>query len=259
MIPVTNTANTFTTPPPIVNTTTPGTNELHVPPTTVAPSFSSPQVDNNARGNSTIVRQNIENTPQQTAANINAANVGVPQSTADKFTLGAQTNFLAQLIGQDITPSVQGVLAQYEKLVNISNVKYAPSNAFKPEAQPSSLFSKFLTADQPEPQTRINAAELAKAQSFIAANITAAPAYASPEATSVSRPNVELQNNRNNKSSATSFADEIAAEDAAIANRYSQQNLKPPPAISAYLNTASRVNAHGAEDRADEDPISQVA
>jgi len=250
MLPVINATSAIPTPPPIVNTTTPGTNETRVPPTTVAPSFSSPQVDYNARGNTTTARPKAQTVAPQPLIQINTrANVGVPQSVAETFTLGAQTNFLAQLIGQDITPSVQGVLAQYEKLVNIGNVKYGPSDAFKPEEQPAGLFGKFITETQTAAPQRATATAQANIQTSPPASIAAPP-----------RQVAEVQNTRNiNKSTQQTLTDERIEEDTASELQNTPAPKAPPRAISAYLNTASRVNSQGAEDRSGEDLVSQVA
>lgn len=245
MLPVSVTS-TITTPPPIVNTTTPGTNDVHTPPTIVAPSFSSPQADNNARGNNTRValpEQQPLSTPQ---APPSSPAVGVPQSPADKFTLGAQTNFLAQLIGQDITPSVQGVLVQYEKLVNISNVKYKPSDALKPQAQPSSLFGKLLQVEnQAEPVAPVpqDIDQPIAESTFASGNIRF----------------TQEPDTINRSAKAHSFAQDLADEEAAQAKQEAASAPVPPRGIKAYLSTASRVSAQSLEDKSSEEPVSHVA
>lgn len=245
MLPVTA-ASAITTPPPIVNTTIPGTNEVHAPPTTVAPSFSTAQLDNNARGNTTTSRPQADVAPQSTGLSAPSPNVGVPPSASEKYTLGAQTNFLAQLIGQDITPSVQGVLVQYEKLVNIGNVKYKPSDAMKPQAQPSNLFSQILQQDTPEQAPAAPPASLAKiaSESSSPAQNPVAPTQSAPDMISGERP------------SRPSFTEEIAQEEAA-AQAASAQNFHTPRAISAYTSTVARIPPQAPEPS--EEPVSQVA
>ncbi|MDE3038675.1 MAG: hypothetical protein KGJ21_09545, partial [Pseudomonadota bacterium] len=67
--------------------------------------------------------------------------------------INAQATFLAQLIGQDITipPETAGILVQYEKLDAYSQVKYKPSNAQKPQAAPSNVFSRILQEEHAAP------------------------------------------------------------------------------------------------------------
>ncbi len=59
----------------------------------------------------------------------------------------AQTNFLAQLAGGEISSEVRGIFVQYEKLVSYGNVKYRPSDAGKP-ATPAGLFDAILHEEQ---------------------------------------------------------------------------------------------------------------
>ena len=255
MIPITSTS-AVTTPPPIVNTTTPGTNETHLPSTMVAPSFSSAQLDNNASGNNTIVKASMPDVPQtQTLAAATSSNVGVPQSASDKFTLGAQTNFIAQLIAQgDNSPSAQGVLVQYEKLVNIANVKYKPSDAAKPQEQPSNLFGKLVQQSEHDQPVAVTSAP----KTFSAAQI-AASSGSETQAPPVNTTRLTTDIGSAPRSSRPSFAEEIAETTTQVA----VQNTPAPKAtsrgISAYLNTASRVQAQSLEDTSSEDPISQVA
>jgi hypothetical protein len=247
MLPVTTTS-AYTTPPPLVNTTTPGTTVVHVPPDTVAPSFSSPQVDTNARGNNAGLP--ASQPPPQPQSQLSADASAFPTltgSNAQKFTLGAQANFIAQLIGQDITPSVQGILVQYEKLVNIGNVKYKPSDAFKPQAEPSSLFGKLLQADaQP-------------ARQFTPVLQAFSP-EALPEQAIAATPLADVQAARaNSKTAAQSLSETIAEEDAAHALESTPASQPAPrSAISAYVNTASRVKTQSLE-KPTEDAISHIA
>ena len=66
--------------------------------------------------------------------------------------VGVQAAFIAQLAAQDATQETHVALLQYEKLVEISNVKYKPSDAFKPSADPSSLFSRLVSSEKPQPE-----------------------------------------------------------------------------------------------------------
>lgn len=148
MLPLSNISNYSQIQVPLVNTAVPGSAVTHVPYDTVAPSVSNAQVDNNASPN------NVQTTaPQPTAqqvagngANPSSASIGQQQSQ----NTGLQTAFLTQLLAQDNSPETQTILVQYEKLVALGNVKYKPSNAFKPE-EPSSLFGQILHQEQSAP------------------------------------------------------------------------------------------------------------
>lgn len=244
MLPVSAATNTYTTPTPIVNTTIPGTTNTHTPPTIVAPSFSSAQIDNNARGNSEYIQSQTQELSAPALTPSTNKSVGVPQSPAERFTLGAQTNFLAQIIGQDSTPEVRGVLIQYEKMVSISNVKYAPSEAFRPQEQPSGVFGKLLQAEsKAQTATSVLLTESSAAQTTAAANANR----------SVAEPPVLARNNKAQASFAQDLSDEEAAEVAQTAPAV------PPRVINAYLSTASRVNSQSLEDKSSDDLVSQVA
>lgn len=127
-------------PPVLLATPLPNTlSALRVPATDVAPSFTNEQVRNDARGAPQLPLQ-VEAEAQPAAGNgVFPAPPPGPQANAT-----AQTNFLAQLIGQDSSPQAIVYLAQYEKLLAFSDVKYKPSNAGKP--QPAGLFDKLLRA-----------------------------------------------------------------------------------------------------------------
>lgn len=148
MIPSVTIATSYVpTPPPVVNTTVPGSAILHVPYDNVAPSVSSVQINNNARGNSTATPSNapaeelVDNSGEETAPQRNTARSGGPLASA-------QTTFLAQLAGQDNSPQSNVILVQYEKLIAYSNVKYKPSNALKPEAEPAGVFGRILQQEK---------------------------------------------------------------------------------------------------------------
>lgn len=156
-------------PPVLVETPVPNaTGTLRVLPTNVAPSFSNEQVSNESRGPKNSASRLPAAQPQ--AATQPALAQSPPYS--NNPALGAPTNFLAQLISQDISPQATIYLAQYEKLVYFSNVKYKPSNAGKPA--PQGLFAKFLQADPqpiilqrvPEPIARISQNNVASRPAF---------------------------------------------------------------------------------------------
>src|SRR5690348_10236021 len=108
MLPVVPNVTNYTLPTPIVNTTVPGTAVAHVPYDNVAPSVSSPQVDNNARGNSSAA--NLPSAPPAPSAELPALTLYSPVLTeaATGFNPGAQATFIAQLAGQDTSPETQG-------------------------------------------------------------------------------------------------------------------------------------------------------
>lgn len=68
------------------------------------------------------------------------------------------SSFLAQLIGQG-GAQTQAILAEYEKLVAFGNVRYKPSNAFKPAADPVGVFGKLLRDASQIPDEPVPAAE----------------------------------------------------------------------------------------------------
>lgn len=138
-------------PPAMIATPMPDTaGTLRVPPTDVAPSFSNEQVSNESRGTKNPAARVVSNQPptQGTQGAFTESPNPAPQLQSN-----AQTNFLAQLISQDISPQATIYLAEYQKLVYFSNVKYKPSNAGKPA--PAGLFEKLLKADAPNPSAPI--------------------------------------------------------------------------------------------------------
>lgn len=158
MLPVVASVNAFNFQTPLVNTTTPGTSVTRMPPDNVAPSLSSATVEDDLQG---------ANQQQLAAANANNAKPNV------------QSAFIAQLAGQDDSPETQGLLVQYEKQIAISNVKYKPSLAFKPQPEPSSVFGRILQSEKtappqphaeepPAPETETTAPQLAKSSTIAA-------------------------------------------------------------------------------------------
>ena len=142
--------------PPIVNTTTPGTTVLHVPPDNVAPSVSGAQVDNNTKGNNAAPQAVEEQVVLSEAAGTATFSV-IPATTPSSQSVSAQSAFIAQLAGQDTSQETHTILKQYEKLVEFSNVKYKPSNAFKPSSSPASVFGSILHQEKAAPQPAVQA------------------------------------------------------------------------------------------------------
>jgi len=148
MIPSVNIAAPYVPPPtPVTGTAVAGNSILHVPPDNVAPSVSSVQIHNNARGNSTATPSN--EAPEEIVETVE--NEEVPQRVTTRSggqLASAQTTFLAQLAGQEDSPQANVILVQYEKLVAFSNVKYKPSNALKPEAEPAGIFGRIMQEEK---------------------------------------------------------------------------------------------------------------
>jgi hypothetical protein len=139
----------------LVATQIPDTNTLRAPYDSIAPSVSSAQIRDNARGNGGAVVLALAEAPQAAAASSASIPFIVPAfySTSPGLSAGAQTNFLAQLLAQQ--PGGQGTLAgmmvEYEKLVVFSQVKYKPSNATLPPPQPAGLFGKMMQLEKAAP------------------------------------------------------------------------------------------------------------
>lgn len=72
------------------------------------------------------------------------------------FTIGAQTSFFAQLIGQGGSQEADALLEVYEHLVRIGQVRYKPSDAQLPEPAPAGVFGKLLQQEK-EQVTRVQA------------------------------------------------------------------------------------------------------
>jgi hypothetical protein len=137
---------------PIINTVTPGTTVTHVPYDNVAPSVSNAQVDNNASSNNAAAPAAEPPPAPADTADTQAFYASLANGAASTAP-GAQATFLTQLIAQDLSPPVQTILMQYEKLVAFSNVKYKPSNAFRPEPAPSGEFGRILQQESPPVQS----------------------------------------------------------------------------------------------------------
>lgn len=145
MLPVVNSIY-LPTQAPLVNTVTPGTTITHVPYDNVAPSVSSAQTDPNARGNSSYI--SIQEEAPAAAQSESEQIVSASRLTGGAP--GAPATFLAQLIAQG-SGETAAILAQYEKMVAYSNVKYKPSNAFKPPAEPLGVFGHLLQQAHAQP------------------------------------------------------------------------------------------------------------
>ena len=243
MLPIVPTINTYTLPPPIVNTAIPGTAITHVPYDNVAPSVSNAQVDNNARGNSTPPPSPADqpaSTPQDTVDTATFSNA--PNSTSNSLNIGAQASFIAQLAGQDVSPETQGVLLQYEKLVTISNVKYKPSNALKPISEPANQFGRIIQSERSVPKiVQAVPSEPLPATSVASESASAASAISLAEPRPIQR-STKIQ---------ASSTDTVTSTDITTGG---EPNIPTPiistigsaispEAISAYTATASRVTS----------------
>jgi hypothetical protein len=137
----------------LVATALPNAIALRAPADNVPPSVSSPELSNNARGNratgsKTQTPQNISlpliSEEPQIATNDNVA----------RYTSNAQTAFLAQLAGGELSPEVSGIFLQYEKLLSYANVKYKPSNAGKP-VDSVGIFKTLLQIESESPKENV--------------------------------------------------------------------------------------------------------
>jgi hypothetical protein len=151
MLPLINTAYMpVTTQPSLVATTIPENNTLRVPHNNVTPPVSSAQVDPNASGNNKLLAQPAAQTP---AASTAAATPAVTTNLSPATPIGAPATLLAQMIGQTLPPEAQqvlrGVLNEYEKVIINSYVKYKPSNASLPRAEPAGAFSQLVKQTAP--------------------------------------------------------------------------------------------------------------
>jgi len=237
MLPVVPNLSSYTLPTPIVNTTVPGTAITHVPYDNVAPSVSSASVDNNARGNSNSApaptAPPVAEAPPAQVTPLPSVLTGVPSG----LNISAQATFIAQLAGQDTSPETQVILVQYEKMVANSNVKYAPSEAFRPQAEPSSVFGRMMQSEKAPTLAAQQAAAQTHSVEIATINAVAAvdprPAARSAKA----------------QANATETSNEPADEPAPVAT-YSAP--PPPRAIASYQATATRVASQQAPDEAAE-------
>src|SRR5690606_2116250 len=146
-------------------------------------------------------------------------------------------------------PSVQRVLEQYEALVNLSNVKYKPSDALKPEEQPSNLFEKLLQSERS--QTLAARASAPPAPSVAA---LAAASAGNVPAAAAARPAAEPQAGPKPAKTLQCLAQELAEEAAAEAAAEDGSAPRISAAILAYISAAARTDLLAAQA-----PVSQVA
>lgn len=143
----------------------------------------------------------------------------------------AGANFLAQLIGQDASPQAQTVLVEYEKLVYLSTIKYKPSDAMRPQVQPSDVFSKMVS------ERKNQLSSPAAIISFLAegdGETVSAAVQASPSVARALRPQPREEQVRQ--------AEEEALA-AILDNMPVPAQHFPAQALSAYLNSAGRINS----------------
>jgi hypothetical protein len=148
MMPVINSTTIYTPPPTLVATALPGNNTLRVNSDNVPPPVSNVAIGNNSKGGNTAVPSATTGT--QAASSPAASFMLSPFSypTPTSLSAGAQINFLAQLMSQDTGSATGSVLAEYESLIAMSQVKYKPSNAAMPEPEPASIFARMVQQQQ---------------------------------------------------------------------------------------------------------------
>ncbi|MEZ5692047.1 MAG: hypothetical protein R3D71_10355 [Rickettsiales bacterium] len=133
------------------------------------PNSSSFAVNSNSIIPADIVQNHVNSTNRNKAVNIkNSSENSFPtnESTNNYAPRIANNNnyltpsnsraiFLTQLASGDISPEIQGIFAQYNKLISYANVKYKPSNAGKPNIDPNSIFSLLLRQKDNSPSVNI--------------------------------------------------------------------------------------------------------
>lgn len=159
------TSNVAFIPPqqaPLVNTAILGSEATRVPYDNVAPSVSNAQVDNNTKGNSTPFASPAAPAP---SSELSASAFALPSAAGTSPVISLPTNFIAQILGQDISGNLdsvtRGILVAYERLVALSDVKYKPSNALKPSGGPAGAFSELVQQNPPVQQSAAPVAEIA--------------------------------------------------------------------------------------------------
>jgi hypothetical protein len=213
MLPVSSSIVTTPIPTSLVNIAAQGTSVAPVAYDSVVPSVSSPQVSNNARGNSAPPAEATAEAPPQNTEQ-DDQQLQTSAGSAQRAGSGASSTFIAQLAAQESSPQNQVILVQYEKLLAISSVKYKPSNAQKPSAAPSSVFGQIVHTEH------------------------AAPVKAAPVQHSAPVPQEAPVHEQ---------APEHAVAEQQPAPVEPQQ--LPPRAISAYAQSASRVATQGLQSQ----------
>ena len=162
MIPTVNTVSVIPPATTLVNTSVPGSIALRPPADSVAPSVSSAVIDNNARGNSTVLSSTVPG--EAPAADIAEPFSSLLSGGSADGIASAQTNFFAQLIGQGGGEDAHALLVVYEKLVEIAQVRYKPSNADLPAPEPSGVYGRILQQEKQQVRTPLPADVLPQAR-----------------------------------------------------------------------------------------------
>ena len=223
MLAVVGTVNPMITlPSPLVATTLPdATATVRVAGDNVAPSVSIPFIDPNSKGLSAPILTPASAPPASAAAAPPTLPGTFLISTGAGFWASPQAPFLAQMMGQDLSPEAHGVLVQYERLMSMSAVKYKPSNATMPQPEPSGVFGRILQEEQ---------AAAPRQAAMQQAQATAAPVAQEKAATLSAQANVQPVR---------------AATNAARAGKSGRVAVAAPSsqAVNAYKNAAARAAA----------------
>jgi hypothetical protein len=147
MMPVVNSLTTYTTPPTLVGAALPGNNTLRVNADNVPPPVSNVGISNNTKGGNAAVPV-AASTQTSTSAATSFMLSPFIYTTPTSLSAGAQTTFFTQLMGQDGGSATGNMLAEYEAMLAMSQVKYKPSNANLPEPEPASIFGRILVEQQ---------------------------------------------------------------------------------------------------------------
>lgn len=160
------------------------TNALRVPHDNVAPSVSNAAINNNLKNASQTLSAQTAPIP----AAVTTSFPSLINNLSAGLGAGAGTTFLAQMIGQDGSFASSGILMEYEKLVALANVKYKPSMAGKPQAEPANMFGKLLQQEKVQ-QVVVNNPPPATVETAAAHTLMANPVrQAAPATTRSNKP-----------------------------------------------------------------------
>ncbi len=231
MLPAITAAPTQSPPPIVVATPIPGNNTVRVPPSNVPPTVSNVEINNNRGGGNTAASSANPQTQSAPVTSVFSSFIPNFNGTPTTLSLSAQTTFLTQLLSQDVSAPAKSVLAEYEKLVQVAKVKYAPSNATAPQPEPSSVFGKLI-----QQQRQQRPVQQQTATNSPAAQIAAASAVA-PKAVAVAPP----------AQPAKAAAPAAKAKTSSQSSKANNSPVPPVGGIRAYQTTANRIDIENAK------------
>ena len=164
------------TQPTLVATPMPNAAAVRAPYDAVAPSVSNPAVGDNKQGNASVASAAQVAVSAAVSADV-PLSVPIPASfSTNSASLSAGAMYATQDMAQN-SDDAPVFLQAYEKMVALSEVKFKPSNAGVPEAQPADVFSRVMQQDRaaPRPAPIAHAVETQVASSEVAAHSAPAP------------------------------------------------------------------------------------